>query len=97
MTWSPERRAKQSQAIREWQPWAKSTGAKTPQGKAVVSRNAFKGGLRPYMRQVAKELAEEVSYTQRLIDLSLPSAIESQSTVIHTRIHMTLNGHKRIL
>jgi len=81
MTWSPERKAKQSLAIRQWQPWVKSTGAKTPQGKAVVSRNAFKGGARPYMRQIAKELAEEVSYTQRLIDLSLPSAIQSRSGV----------------
>ncbi len=25
-------------------PWAKSTGPKNPEGKAVVSRNAFTGG-----------------------------------------------------
>ena len=68
MTWTPERRAKQSQAIKEWKPWAKSTGAKTPEGKAVVSRNAFKGGHRPHLRQLAKDLAEELQYTQRLIE-----------------------------
>ncbi len=68
MTWTSERRAKQSQAIRQWKPWAKSTGAKTPEGKAVVSRNAFKGGHRPYLRQLAKDLAEELQYTQRLED-----------------------------
>ena len=67
MTWSPERRAKQSQAIRQWQPWTKSTGARTSQGKAVVSRNAFKGGHRPHLRQLAKDLAEEFQYTQRLV------------------------------
>lgn len=67
MSWSPERRAKQSQAISQWQPWTKSTGAKTPQGKAVVSRNAFKGGHRPHLRQLAKDLAEEFQYTQRLV------------------------------
>jgi hypothetical protein len=68
MSWTPERRAKQSQAIRQWKPWDKSTGAKTPEGKAVVSRNAFKGGHRPYLRQLAKDLAEELQYTQRLVD-----------------------------
>jgi hypothetical protein len=67
MTWSPERKAKQSQAIRQWQPWTKSTGAKTPQGKAVVSRNAFKGGHRPHMRQLAKDLSEEFVVAQDLI------------------------------
>jgi hypothetical protein len=68
MSWTTERRAKQSQAIRQWKPWAKSTGAKSPEGKAVVSRNAFKGGHRPYLRQLAKDLAEEFQYTQRLVD-----------------------------
>jgi hypothetical protein len=68
MTWTTERRAKQSQAIKQWKPWAKSTGAKTPEGKAVVSRNAFKGGHRPNLRQLAKDLAEEFQYTQRLIE-----------------------------
>lgn len=68
MTWTSERRAKQSQAIRQWKPWVKSTGAKTPEGKAVVSRNAFKGGHRPYLRQLARDLAEECQYTQRLVD-----------------------------
>jgi hypothetical protein len=67
MTWSPERKAKQSQAIRQWQPWTKSTGARTPQGKAVVSRNAFKGGHRPHLRQLAKDLAEEFGFAQDLI------------------------------
>jgi len=68
LTWTSERRAKQSKAIRQWKPWAKSTGAKTPEGKAVVSRNAFKGGHRPHLRQLAKDLAEELQYTQRLVD-----------------------------
>jgi len=67
MTWSPERKAKQSQAIRQWQPWTKSTGAKTTQGKAVVSRNAFKGGHRPHLRQLAKDLSEEFGFAQDLI------------------------------
>jgi hypothetical protein len=67
MTWTTARKAKQSAQIHLWQPWSKSTGARTPQGKAVVSRNAFKGGHRPYLRQLAKELAEEVNFTRGLI------------------------------
>jgi len=42
--WTPERRAKQAETIRRNKPWAKSTGPKTPEGKATSSRNADKGG-----------------------------------------------------
>ena len=41
--WSKERRAKQAEAIRRWQPWNKSTGPRTEQGKAKSARNADKG------------------------------------------------------
>ena len=41
--WTPERRAKQATAIRDWQPWAKSTGPRTAEGKTRSSRNADKG------------------------------------------------------
>lgn len=42
-SWTPERRAKQAEAIRRWQPWNKSTGPRTKGGKARSSRNADKG------------------------------------------------------
>jgi hypothetical protein len=38
--WTPEQRAQQAVKIRHWQPWTKSTGAQTPEGKAKVSQNA---------------------------------------------------------
>jgi hypothetical protein len=38
--WTPERRAKQSEAIRKWKPWARSTGPKTAPGKARSAANA---------------------------------------------------------
>ena len=43
---TPEQRARQSQAIRSWQPWKKSTGPKSDAGKALVARNALKLGGR---------------------------------------------------
>lgn len=41
--WSPERRAKQADAVRHWKPWEKSTGPRTEEGKRNSSRNADKG------------------------------------------------------
>ncbi|MGH8608751.1 MAG: hypothetical protein ACREX9_15455 [Gammaproteobacteria bacterium] len=44
--WTSERRVRQAALIHRWKPWKRSTGPKTPEGKARVVRNAFKGGLR---------------------------------------------------
>lgn len=43
---------------------AKSTGPKSPEGKAASSRNAGKGGFRPLTRELAKELPEQ-NYCRR--------------------------------
>jgi len=40
--WSIERRKQQSAAIQSWHPWTSSTGARTPEGRATSSRNAFR-------------------------------------------------------
>lgn len=65
--WTPERRKKQSEAIRRWQPWKQSTGAKTLEGKAVVSRNAWKGGHRATIRQIAKMVNAEIQSSRMLV------------------------------
>jgi hypothetical protein len=57
--WTPERRKKQSEAIRQWQPWNKATGPRTDEGKAITSQNAFKGGHRPLIRAVAALLRDQ--------------------------------------
>ena len=37
--WTAEARAKQAAKIKDWQPWTKSTGAKTVQGQANSAKN----------------------------------------------------------
>ena len=54
--WTFERRKKQSEAIRNWKPWSKSTGPKSAEGKAVVSRNAEAGGEWLVLRQAIKQM-----------------------------------------
>ena len=49
--WTPQRKAKQAVAIQRWKPWQRATGPKSPEGKAVVSKNAFKGSKRLLLRQ----------------------------------------------
>jgi len=56
--WS-RRKARQAKLIRRWKPWQRSTGPKTPAGKAIVARNPYKGGTRPLMRQLAWALGKQ--------------------------------------
>ena len=54
--WTPERRKKQSEAIRRWKPWSKSSGPKSLPGKAIVAGNAWSGGEWLKLRQAIKAL-----------------------------------------
>ena len=54
--WSQERKALQAERIRTWRPWQQSTGPRTAEGKAIVARNAWKGGTRPALRELAATL-----------------------------------------
>jgi hypothetical protein len=55
-TWTPEQRQRQREAIQRWKPWSKSTGPRSPSGKAAASRNAWTGGHLVKLRQLIKEL-----------------------------------------
>ena len=57
--WTAEQKQAQSQAIQQWQPWRTSTGATSLRGKKISSMNAFKGGERPLMRELARALKEQ--------------------------------------
>lgn len=41
--WTDEQKARQAALIRSWKPWTRSTGARTPEGKAISSRNVLVG------------------------------------------------------
>ena len=53
--WTEERRQEQRERINAVKPWLKSTGAKTSEGKATVSRNAFKGGHMARVNELVKQ------------------------------------------
>jgi hypothetical protein len=47
--WTSERKARQSALIRRWKPWEKSTGPKSPEGKARVARTHSRAGGANYL------------------------------------------------
>ena len=53
--WTEQRRLQQAKAIQRWKPWAQSTGPRSAEGKARVSRNAWRGGERQKLRELSKE------------------------------------------
>ena len=60
--WTPASRAKQAELIRTWRPWDHSTGPKTPEGKAIASKNArlhgiYDAGLLAALRLQAPRIA----------------------------------------
>ena len=57
--WTIEQRKQQSLKIAQWQPWKHSTGAKTLEGKAIASQNAFKGGFRRQLKDLNLLLREQ--------------------------------------
>ncbi len=54
--WTPERRARQAEAIRRWKPWAKSTGPRTTEGKARAKMNGYRGGHWRELRELSRAL-----------------------------------------
>lgn len=58
--WTDEERQQQAALIRAREPWKRSTGPKTAAGKAIVSQNSVKDGLRGGdFRQAANLLARQ--------------------------------------
>ena len=68
--WTLERRQRQAELIRQWQPWKQSTGPRTPEGKAASSRNAWQGGHRAQLRELTQALNAELAEMRRINKLA---------------------------
>lgn len=66
--WTPEERQRQSEIIRQWQPWKHSTGARTAAGKAASSQNVVVGQRKKQiaLEQARAELAAAQAKIQKL-------------------------------
>lgn len=65
--WTAERRARQAELIRTWKPWEKSTGAKTPEGKARVSQNAYKGNPRKQLMELTHLVNQKIRQAKEMV------------------------------
>lgn len=70
--WTPERRQRQAELVRQWRPWAKSTGPRSLEGKERVSRNAWKGGHRSKLLELTKMVNKELRQARALGDSCRP-------------------------
>lgn len=59
--WTLERRAKQLAVIMRTRPWERSTGPRTQEGKAIVSKNARQPGSRRERAQVREALRKQLA------------------------------------
>ena len=64
--WTLERRQRQAELIQRWKPWEQSTGPVTPEGKARVSGNAWRGGHRAELRELTKMINQELRFSREL-------------------------------
>ncbi len=59
--WTQEQRAVLALQVHNWKPWTRSAGPKSPEGKAKVSRNGWKGGKRPARRSAILQLKAAIA------------------------------------
>ena len=65
--WTSARRKLQAERIRQWAPWAKSTGPKSQAGKERVARNPWRGGNRQQLRALTKMVNAEIREARELV------------------------------
>ena len=63
-----EHRRLRSEMIHRWRPWEKSTGPRTPEGKARSSRNRWRRGKREQFRTLMRELHSALDEQTGVLD-----------------------------
>jgi hypothetical protein len=65
--WNDEKRKRQAENCKKTAPWKQSTGPRTEEGKARVSQNALKHGLRSgILRRAADFLAQSNKFLKEM-------------------------------
>ncbi len=71
--WTPERKARQSIAIQQWRPWQTTKGPATPEGKAIVAMNSWRGNQRGTI-SAANRLTRLISEDDQALASALASS-----------------------
>ena len=66
--WTQEQRAILASQIHKWKPWTRSTGPKSPSGKAKVARNPYKGAKRVQLRAAVRVLKYAMAAQGEFLD-----------------------------
>ena len=70
--WTPERRAQHALNIRNWKPWASSTGPKSQAGKDRSKTNAQRHGLRGRECQLLRKVLREQYRILNMLSEQIP-------------------------
>lgn len=65
--WTSDQKQQQREVIQNWRPWEHSTGPRSNEGKARVSRNAYKGGLHSQLRAATKGINQILRIQKTLL------------------------------
>ena len=76
--WTDERKARQSQSIQDWKPWESSTGPQSPEGKARVRMNGYRGAKRERSRALARVVRDLLTSQVRLLAEATEAVDERQ-------------------
>jgi hypothetical protein len=86
--WTDAQRQRQSEIIKNWQPWKNSTGAKTAKGKEKSSKNSFKNRGRLYNQ------AKSLIASNNILDRNKISEDLIQTKIIQMKIKRLLKEIK---
>lgn len=84
--WTPEQRQRQRDAIQRWKPWTRATGPRSTEGKARAARNAWNGGARALLRELARALRCQISGLREtvaspLVNKRMPTRVTRPSAI----------------